>query len=311
MEPDRVGARLEADHRAAAVLRRIAVRPSEAAGDGAAGADLRQQRPGVVQLVRPHVDHRRHAGRGAAPTGEGGAFGLHRAPEATNRCRRISTATRARVGRDDRAPCRAPSDSSTFNATLRANHGSWASWRPALRTRPVPDAAQVGPVDRHRSRSSDVPERRAEHQRPQDGQRDADRRERVVDEHRAAVGHPDPVVADVGERRRVAVGAVDVQHVDRVHDRRRGHRRRTSAGAAPGRRRRRVRGWRGTPRGRRRPPSAYPSNSWGPRSLPAWGSMAITSTSGAAAIASTMVERPRKLPISTIDPPAGQRVAES
>src|SRR6478735_6833086 len=57
--------------------------------------------------------------------------------------------------------------------------------------------------------------------------------------------------------------------------------------------------------------AAYPSNSWGPRSLPAWGSIAITSTSGAAADASTIVERPRKLPISTIDPPAGQRVAES
>ena len=97
VEPDRVGARLEPDHRAAAVLRWIAVRTSEATGDGAPRADLRQQRVGVVQLVGPDVDHRRHAGRGAAPTGEGGAFGLHRAPEATNPCRRISTATRHRA----------------------------------------------------------------------------------------------------------------------------------------------------------------------------------------------------------------------
>ena len=47
----------------------------------------------------------------------------------------------------------------------------------------------------------------------------------------------------------------------------------------------------------------------GPRSLPACGSIATTSTSGAAALASTIVERPRKLPISTIDPPSGHRVA--
>ncbi len=40
VEPDRIVARLEADHRAAAVLRRVAVRTPEAASDGAAGTDL-------------------------------------------------------------------------------------------------------------------------------------------------------------------------------------------------------------------------------------------------------------------------------
>ena len=37
--------------------------------------------------------------------------------------------------------------------------------------------------------------------------------------------------------------------------------------------------------------------------------MTIISTSDPAAEASTMVERPRKLPISTIEPPAGQAAA--
>ena len=40
--------------------------------------------------------------------------------------------------------------------------------------------------------------------------------------------------------------------------------------------------------------------SWGPRSPPPWGSMATTSTPSPAAEARTMVERPRKEPISTI-----------
>ena len=271
-----------------------------------------EQRPGVVQLVGPHVDHRRHAGRGAAPTGEGGAFGLHRAPEATNPCRRISTATRARGGRDDRAPCRAPSVSSTFSADVAGEPRQLGELARGVAHAARPRRGQVGPVDGHRSRSSDVPERRAEHERAQDGQRDADRRERVVDEHRAAVGDPDPVVADVGERRRVTVGAVDVQHVDRAHrpdvERIVGEHPQVRA---PGRRRRRVRRLARNTSWSSAASAANPSNSWGPRSLPAWGSMAITSTPGAAAIASTMVERPRKLPISTIDPPAGQRVAES
>ena len=49
-------------------------------------------------------------------------------------------------------------------------------------------------------------------------QRHADRGERVVDQHRAAVGDASAPVADVGPRRRVPVRTVDVEHVDRAVD---------------------------------------------------------------------------------------------
>src|SRR5690606_31713085 len=54
--------------------------------------------------------------------------------------------------------------------------------------------------------------------------------------------------------------------------------------------------------------SSKPWISWRPRSLPAWGSSATTSACGAAR-ASTIVDRPRKLPISTIRPPDGTAAA--
>ena len=38
--------------------------------------------------------------------------------------------------------------------------------------------------------------------------------------------------------------------------------------------------------------SSKPSNSWGPRSLPAWGSIAMTSTPSAAARPKTIADRP-------------------
>ena len=102
-----------------------------------------------------------------------------------------------------------------------------------------------------------------------------------MDQHRAAAAHPDPAVADVGERRRVAVRTVDVQHVDRAHDRRQrlvaelAHV--THPVAHSGRRRlARNTSWSSAAS------AANPSISCGPRSLPACGSIATTSTSGAA-----------------------------
>ena len=57
--------------------------------------------------------------------------------------------------------------------------------------------------------------------------------------------------------------------------------------------------------------SAKPSISCGPRSLPAWGSMATISVPSGAERAMATMERPRKLPISTIRPPAGTCDARS
>ena len=51
--------------------------------------------------------------------------------------------------------------------------------------------------------------------------------------------------------------------------------------------------------------------SCGPRSPPPWGSIATSSTPEAAAEASTIVERPRNEPISTIRPPAADTPAAS
>ena len=57
--------------------------------------------------------------------------------------------------------------------------------------------------------------------------------------------------------------------------------------------------------------STNPSISWGPRSLPAWGSMVVMRTPDGAALASTMALRPWKLPISTTCWPADRRLAAS
>ena len=59
------------------------------------------------------------------------------------------------------------------------------------------------------------------------------------------------------------------------------------------------------------PVAASVSISCGPRSVPACGSIAITSTPSGAAVASTIVERPRKLPISTMRPGGASAAAAS
>ena len=113
-----------------------------------------------------------------------------------------------------------------------------------------------------------------------DRHRDADRAERVVDQHRAAVAHPvDPSrgcrrePARSGARRRCRAGRSGLRprSPDSCEARRTWR-----TGPSP----RRARGWRRTPRGRGRPERDEPWIFAGPRSLPAWGSMATTSTPG-------------------------------
>ena len=109
-----------------------------------------------------------------------------------------------------------PRVNSTLRARLRANHGNWSSCRPALPSRP--DPVEVGAVLGERAGPPDVAEPPSDHQLAQDRQGDADRGERVVDEERAPGLDPGAPVAEVGPGGTVAMGAVDVQHVDRpVH----------------------------------------------------------------------------------------------
>src|SRR5207248_2414351 len=57
--------------------------------------------------------------------------------------------------------------------------------------------------------------------------------------------------------------------------------------------------------------SAKPSICWGPRSLPAWGSMATSSTPSTAASARMVVDRPLNDPISTMREPGSSAAARS
>ena len=123
---------------------------------------------------------------------------------------------------------------------------------------------------------------RAEQQLAQDRERDADRAEAVVDQQRAAVGRPDAPQSRMSARAgRVPVGAVDVQHVDRVGDLAVGDVGERARRGEPGRRRRRRRGWPRNTSWSSLAASAKPSISCGPRSLPACGSIATISTPSA------------------------------
>ena len=124
-----------------------------------------------------------------------------------------------------------------------------------------------------------------------------------MDEHRAAVAHARAPAHEVVARRAEAVRAVDVEQVDRRP--RAAPATRASARGGRARARRGARGWRGRARVSSSPSSGCAAISCGPRSEPRCGSIATTSTPAAAARASTIVERPRNEPISTIRPPAG------
>ena len=119
------------------------------------------------------------------------------------------------VVRPDAASSRPrPSVRTTFRPRLRTNHGSWATWRASWRRGRRSRSARYSVSERDRRRSGTG----AGDQLAGDRRGDADRGERVVDQQRPAVGQPAAPVADVGPGRAVAVGAVDVQHVDRVGD---------------------------------------------------------------------------------------------
>ena len=200
-----------------------------------------------------------------------------------HQCRRISTASREPAGPSRPAPCRGPSVSSTLSADVADEPRQLGELAAGVADPARARGGEVGPVDRHRARAPDVAEPSTE------------RRARAgspavtpIEENESwiSIVPPSvtrvPVLADVGERRRVAVRAVDVEHVDRSLDLTSARRRRTCAGDAPGRRRRpaarlsRKTWWSSAAS------SANPSISCGPRSLPACGSIATISTPGAA-----------------------------
>ena len=222
VEADRIGARREPDRRCrhrSGRGRRTTVRDRVRSHpwSGEFG-----ERAGRRQLAGGGLDQCRHARGRATPTRQ-------RARSRFHQCVFISTASRAPACRGGRAPCRARRSAAPSGRRSWRTTAVWASCRPALDARPVARRRQVGAVDRHRPRAPDVAEATTEGQFADDRQRDTDRGERVVDQHRAAVADPSPAPADVGERGCVAVRAVDVEHVDRRRRSRRARRRRTSA----------------------------------------------------------------------------------
>ena len=194
VDVDRPGRQLvvEADRQAAAVLGAVAVAAPEPAGDRASRrAGCGRARRGPVRSLERR--------RTIVPADAGVR------PHPVNSCARPSRqyghsgTSSARAGRSTLPP---PSVSSTLSATLRANQPSWASWAAALRTRPPsPAPARSARYCGQRAGPADVAEAPPEHQLAHDRRRDADRREGVVDQQRAAVGDAPSPVADVGPRR--------------------------------------------------------------------------------------------------------------
>ncbi len=203
--------------------------------------------------------------------------------------------------------------SATLIATLRANHGSSASWRSALR-RPLRRAQRRAhaAVLRERALATRVDEVAPQREQPQQRERHADRGERVVHEHRPAGPDARAPARDVVHRRAQPVGAVHVQQVDRPRNRvERVLRRQAHVPhlvGAP----RRARGSRGTRRCRPRPrPPSRGSPAGRGRSRRAGRWRPPRTPVPPAARASTIADRPRKLPISTIRPPGGTARARS
>ena len=82
---------------------------------------------------RPDVDQRRHARRGAAPAGERRCVGLHGLPRLQIRADASVRPLRHRAAEPAEHLAEAQLSASTLSATFLTNHGSCASWRPALR----------------------------------------------------------------------------------------------------------------------------------------------------------------------------------
>ena len=76
IDADRIGTGEQLDDRTSAVLRRIAVRPAETAGDDTAMTDRLLE----TQLVDRRTPNGRHRGSRPAPTGQCTSFGLHEEP---------------------------------------------------------------------------------------------------------------------------------------------------------------------------------------------------------------------------------------
>ena len=114
-------------------------------------------------------------------------------------------------------PSRSRATTSALIARLRANHGS--SRELAQRVARPRAAPQRHPlVLGERARAARVAPARREHALGQQRERDADRGEGVVHEHRPARDHAPAPAGQVRPRRSVAVRAVDVQERHRVVD---------------------------------------------------------------------------------------------
>ena len=133
VDANRIAAGTGQHHDAATVLRGVAVRASQPAGDGAARAHRWQCSSGIAtQLVEVDLDRGRHGRRGPSPAAErlGRVLGCQQSSSLRSNTAQYGHSGTGRPARSYRRP--APHDSATLSATFLTNHGSCASWRAAL-----------------------------------------------------------------------------------------------------------------------------------------------------------------------------------
>ena len=195
-------------------------------------------------------------------------------------------------------------------STLRANHGSWASWRPMLAARPAAPrggSARYSASDRlrptYRHRPENVSLARIASVTPID---ENESWISMVPPWRTRAPH-EAMSSPAGLnrwapsmwRRSIAPGTSSWASCENL-------RTYVTRSRTPARSRLVRKTLWSTAAS-----SSKPSISCGPRSLPAWGSMAKISTPSGAALAMAIIDRPRKLPISTMRPPAGTSAARA
>src|SRR5690606_8987982 len=140
VEADRLGPVAPLDGETAAVLGTVAVAATEAAGDQAAARRPGHRASQAVDVGAAGGDDRRRRRGRAAPAGQQAGVGDQYGRSGTGRRRACSRR-------------RPPTVRTTLRATLRANHGSWASWRAALTRRaprPPSRSARYSASDRVR-----------------------------------------------------------------------------------------------------------------------------------------------------------------
>ena len=180
-----------------------------------APARRRGARPGhrrsgrvAVDAAEPPRDARLAAGGSRTPLGQPGrrsassgrraggrpppaGVSVRRARSISGRAHRSIRPLRHVAARSGAAPCRHRASAATLSATFAGEPPQLrAAGAPALRSRPPSRRRRGRRGSRQRRERADVTEAAPERELAQDRQRDADRRERVVDQQRAAVARP-------------------------------------------------------------------------------------------------------------------------